>query len=62
MSELLNQRIGSGARGGRLFVLSLHHHGEEGSALIPAAEPANAPIIGGIAQRHRLAKPKEFCL
>jgi hypothetical protein len=43
-------------------VFSLHHHDEEDSAFVPAAEPADPPIIDTIAQRHRLAKPKELCL
>ena len=33
---------------------------EEDSAFVPAAEPADPPIIDTIAQRHPLAKPKEF--
>jgi len=43
-------------------VFSLHHHDEEDSAFVPAAEPADPPIIDTIAQQHRLAKPKELCL
>jgi hypothetical protein len=38
------------------------HNDEEDSALVPAAEPAHLPIIDAIAQRHRLAKPKELGL
>src|SRR5260370_41430879 len=50
------------ARRGRLLVFSLHHHDEEDSAFVPATEPADSPIIDTIAQRDRLAKPKEICL
>jgi len=46
----------------RPFVFSLHHHDEEDAAFVPATEPADPPIIDTIAQRHRLAKPKELCL
>ena len=46
----------------RLFLFSLHHNDEEDSAFVPAAEPANAPVIDTIAQRYRLAKPKELGL
>ena len=45
-----------------LLVFSLHHHDEEDSAFVPAAEPAHSPIIDMIAQRRRLAKPKELGL
>ena len=38
------------------------HNDEEDSAFIPAAEPADPPIIDTIAERHRLAKPKELGL
>jgi hypothetical protein len=50
------------ARRDRLLVFSLHHNDEEDSAFVPAAEPAHSPIIDTIAERHRLAKPKEFGL
>src|SRR5882672_2652907 len=50
------------ARRGRLFVLSLHHHDEKDAAFVPAAEPADSPIIDTIAERHRLAKAKELGL
>ena len=46
----------------RLLVFSLHHHDEEDSAFVPAAEPRDPPIIDTIAERHRLAKPKELGL
>jgi hypothetical protein len=45
-----------------LLAFSLHHHDEEHSAFVPAAEPAHSPIIDTIAQGNRLAKPKELCL
>jgi len=48
------------ARGDRLLVFSLHHHDEEDSAFVPAAQPAHPPIIDTIAERHRLGKPKEL--
>jgi len=38
------------------------HDNEEDSAFVPAAEPADSPIIDTIAERHRLAKAKEFGL
>jgi len=38
------------------------HDHEEDSAPIAAAEPADPPIIDTIAERHRLAKPKELGL
>ncbi|HLM98523.1 MAG TPA: hypothetical protein VK335_04540 [Bryobacteraceae bacterium] len=38
------------------------HNDEEDSAFVPAAEPAHLPIIDTIAERHRLAKPKELGL
>ena len=41
----------------RLLVFSLHHNDEEDSAFVPAAEPADSPIIDMIAERRRLAKP-----
>jgi len=37
-------------------VRSFHHKDKEDSAFVPAAEPADSPIIDTIAQRHRLAK------
>jgi hypothetical protein len=42
--------------------LSLHHHDEDDSAPVPAAEPAHLPIIDMIAKRDRLAKAKELGL
>jgi hypothetical protein len=45
-----------------LLVLFHHHHDEEDSASVPTAEPRDPPIIDTIAERHRLAKPKELCL
>ena len=39
-----------------LLGFSLHHHDEEDSAFVPAADPAHPPII------NRLAKPKELGL
>src|ERR1700704_893326 len=50
--------FGSGSSG--LFLFSLHHHDEEDSALVPAAEPGDPPIIDTIAQGHRLAKPNDI--
>src|SRR5713101_5170194 len=50
------------ARCDRLLLFSLHHNDEEDSAFVPAAEPADSPIIDTIAQRHRLAKAKELGL
>lgn len=50
------------ARRDRLLGFSLHHHDEEDSAFVPAAEPTYSPIIDTIAERHRLAKPKELGL
>src|SRR6266852_2196480 len=50
------------ARRDRLLVFSLHHDNEEDSAFVPAAEPGDPPIIDTIAERHRLAKPKELGL
>jgi hypothetical protein len=38
------------------------HDNEEDSAFVPAAEPADSPIIDTVAQRQRLAKPKELGL
>jgi hypothetical protein len=38
------------------------HNDEEDPAPVPAAEPADLPIIDTIAQGHRLAKPKELGL
>ncbi len=37
------------ARRDRLLVFSFHHHDEEDSAFVPAAEPAHSPIIDTIA-------------
>jgi hypothetical protein len=45
------------ARRGRLPVFFLHHHDEKDAAFVPAAEPADSPIIDTIAERQRLAKP-----
>jgi hypothetical protein len=39
--------------------LADHDH-EEHSAFVPSADPGNLPIVDTIAQRHRLAKPKEL--
>jgi hypothetical protein len=50
------------ARRGRLPVFFLHHHDEKDAAFVPAAEPADSPIIDTIAERHRLAKAKELGL
>jgi hypothetical protein len=36
-----------------LLVFSLPHHDEKDAAFVPAAEPADSPIIDTIAQRHR---------
>jgi hypothetical protein len=41
---------------------SLHHNDEEDAAFVPAAEPADPPIINMIAQGHRLAKSTELGL
>ena len=38
------------------------HNDEEDSAFVPSSEPADPPIIDMIAERHRLAKPKELGL
>src|SRR5882724_5526313 len=60
----MNSRAGGvnwTARAG-LIVFSLRHHDEEDSAFVPAAEPADSPIIDTIAQRHQLAKAKELGL
>jgi hypothetical protein len=38
------------------------HDDEEDPAFVPSAEPADPPIIDMIAERHRLAKPKELGL
>jgi hypothetical protein len=38
------------ARRDRLLVFLPHHHDEKDAALIPAAKPADAPIINSIAQ------------
>ena len=38
------------------------HDDEEDSPFVPAPEPADPPIIDTIAERHRLAKPKELGL
>ncbi len=43
-------------------LLSLDHHDEEDSALIPATEPADPPAIDTIPNRSRRAKPKKPCL
>ena len=45
-----------------MLVFSLHHHDEEDSAFVPAAEPADSTIIDTIAERRRRAKPKELGL
>jgi hypothetical protein len=44
-----------------LYDFALHHHDEEDSAFVPAAEPADSPIIDKIAERAG-SKPKELGL